>query len=405
MTTQIKCPHCNKLFEPTDAYKHEMEETLIKEVELRHKEEIRKLIEQQEQLVDKQKEETEELKRKIGEEARKNAIEKVRKEYDSKIQSTKEEAEENAKRNKELQEQTKDLLKQTRELKDSKDKIEIEYEKKLLEEQDKIKQSAKKEAQDELGLRIAEKEKKLNDAEKQILELQRKLQQGSQQLQGEVQELELEKLLAEEFPFDEINEVPKGIHGADALQVVRTQSGVVCGTIIWESKRTKVWKAEWIQKLKDDQRAVKADVAALVTSVMPSGIRTFGMVDSVLVCDLSSAMSIAYLLRQQLLNVHSAHVANHDKATKAEVVYNYLISNEFKQRIEVWVEYFRDRRDQIDKERMYFTKKWEKEEKDVLKIRNSTSGIYGDLQGLIGDAMPKVSSFELPEADEEDGNA
>ncbi|MBU4098596.1 DUF2130 domain-containing protein [Patescibacteria group bacterium] len=473
MNTQIKCPYCSKSFEPTDAYKHELEEKLLREVQEKHQEVVEKLkrekdelaldnkkelevakkqvaetvrlevekkikqelqesmeatkqeaeaktkqnaklqeqIEEQSKLMGEMKneknklrlaheQELEETRKKTTETVRKEAENKIRLELENKITSTQEEAQAREKQNKELQEQIRGTLKQMRELKDEKDKLDIEYEKKLLEGQDKIKQAAKREAQEELGLRIAEKDKKLQDAEKQILELQRKIQQGSQQLQGEVQELKLEELLRAEFPFDEIKEVPKGIRGADAIQVVRTQTGVSCGTIVWESKRTQNWQQKYVQKLIEDQRAVKADLAVLVSSVLPQTITGFGMIESIFVVDLQSAMSVAYLLRQQLMKVHSAQVANNNKATKADLVYNYLISNEFKQRIEVWVEYFRDRQEKINKERIYFNKKWQEEEKSIHKVIASTSGIYGDLQGLIGNALPKVGYLELPDPEE-----
>jgi hypothetical protein len=346
--------------------------------------------------------ELEETRKKTTEVVRKESEDKIRKELQTQISITKEEAEAREMKNQELQDQLKGTFKQMRELKDEKDKLAVDFEKKLLEDQDKIKQVAKKEVREDLDLKIAEKDKKLSDALKANEDLRRKLEQGSQQLQGEIQELKLEELLKETFPFDEIKEVPKGVSGADALHVVRTQTGAVCGTILWESKRTKNWSPGWIQKLKEDQRTVKAELAVLVSVVLPQDVRLFGMVESVFVADLSSAMSVAHILRQQLMKVHSAHIANSNKTTKAEVVYNYLISNEFKQRIEVWVEYLRNRREQVDKERAYFNKKWEKEEKEILKVINNTSGIYGDLQGLIGDALPKVSYLELPDSIEED---
>lgn len=474
MNNQIKCPYCSKSFEPTDAYKHELEEKLLRETQGKHQEEIDKLkrekqelaeakdkemevakkqiietarseaekkikqevqekmeatqrqadtqakqntklqeqLEEQSKILGEMKNEKNELRlaheqeleetRKVtAETVRKESEDKIRRELETKITSIQEEAQSREKQNKELQEQLREMLKQLRELKDEKDKLGIEYEKRLLADQDKIKESAKSEAREELDLKIAEKDKRLQDAEKQILELQRKIQQGSQQLQGEVQELQLEALLRNEFPFDEIQEVPKGVNGADAIQVVRTQTGVICGSIIWESKRAKAWKAEWIQKLKDDQRLVKANLAVLASSVLPQTVVSFGMIEGVFVVDMHTAMSVAYLLRQQLINVHSAQVANNNKATKAEFVYNYLISNEFKQRIEVWVEYFKERQEKVNKERIYFNKKWQEEEKSIHKVIENTAGIYGDLQGLIGNALPRINTLELPESAEQ----
>lgn len=402
MNTQIKCPYCDKLFEPTDAYKHELEERLLEETQTKHREEIEQLEKEKRLAIENKAKEIEEVRKKTAELVRLEIEGKVRKELEGKITSAQEESEARDKQNRELQDQLRDMFKQMRELKDEKDKIAIVFEKKLLEEQDKIKQDAKKEVQEELDLRIAEKDKKLNDALKANEELRRKLEQGSQQLQGEIQELRLEELLRTEFPFDEIKEVPKGISGADAIQVVRNRRGEICGTILWESKRTKNWSQGWIQKLKEDQRALKAEIAVLASAVLPQEIRSFGMVDSVMVVDMICAMNVARILRQQLLLVRSVQSVNENRTTKAEVAYNYLISNEFKQRIEVWVEYFRSKKEQIDKERAYFNKKWEKEEKEIQKISNTTSGIYGDIQGLIGNALPKVSYLELPDEIEED---
>lgn len=400
MNNLIKCPKCGESFEPTEAYKHELEEKLLSEVQDNHNQEIRKLKEEHAKLEEKRIKELEEVKMQIAESAKKEAEEKVRNELESKILTTKEESAAREKKNEELQEELKETLKQMRELKDEKDKIEIQAQKKLLEEQDKIKKAAKEEAHKELDMKIAEKDKKLNDALKVNEDLRRKLEQGSQQLQGEIQELALEEILKENFPFDDIREVPKGIRGADAIQLVNSSGGVGCGTILWESKRTKNWSAEWTSKLREDQRALKAKIAVIVTETMPEGISNFGMIDGVYVVDFNTVTSLTHILRDQLIKLHSAHIANDNKSTKAEIVYNYLISNEFKQRIEVWVDFFRNRREDINKERNYFNKKWEREEKEIVKVMNATSGMYGDLQGLIGNALPKVNYLELPEAEE-----
>jgi hypothetical protein len=229
----------------------------------------------------------------------------------------------------------------------------------------------------------------------QIKELQRKLEQGSQQLQGEIQELTLEMLLKKEFPQDEIREVPKGTRGADIVQIIKTNTTNTCGTIIWESKNTKNWDKSWLQKLKDDQRRLKADIAVIVSRVLPENIKSFGFSDGVWMCDIHSVIGLAHALRQQIVQVYRARAVNNDRAEKAEIVYNYLTSNEFKQRIEVLVEYFKDRREKLEKEKAYFLKKWQEEEKSIGRIIESAAGIYGDLQGLVGSALPKISYFEL----------
>ncbi|QQS38846.1 DUF2130 domain-containing protein [Candidatus Woesebacteria bacterium] len=399
MATNITCPFCNKHFEPSDAYKHELEEKLISDIKAKYNEELIKLKKEKQDILVKSEEKLEEVKNEITLKARKDAINKVRLEYDAKIASTKEESKEQEYKNKELQEEIKKLFKELRETKDTKDRLEIEFQKKLFEEQTKIRNVARREVENEFNLEIAKKDKKMQDLQKQLQEAQRKAQVGSQQLQGELQELAFEKSLTSEFPFDKIREVPKGVNGADIIQEVFHSSGTFSGTIVWEIKNTKNWSNKWIAKLKQDKRMLKADLAVLVTTALPEGSLSFELIDGILVTQPEIALGLSHLLRQQIIQVHAANTANEGKSEKAEIVYNYLISNDFKQRIEVWVEYFKNRRDEIDKERAYYTKKWEKEDKDIVRVIQNTAGIYGDLQGLIGNALPKVSYLELSEGD------
>ncbi len=296
----IKCPKCETEIEITEVIRHELEA---------------------------------EIKKEVTAQVRIDAIEKVRKEYDAKISSTKEEAAEREKQNVQLQQQLAELMKQLRESKDVESRLKLQFEKSLLEEQDKIKQKAKAETEEEYSLRLAQKDKQLADLDKQLKDAQRKAQQGSQQLQGEIQELMLEEVLRKEFIYDEIREVPKGIGGADVVQVVKNRSGVVCGTMVWESKNTKNWTQGWIAKLKEDSRTLKADVCILVSSVLPQEIKSFGLIEGVWVCDFQTVLPVALALRDKILAVRNVLDASAGKATKAEIVFDYLIINYFKQRI------------------------------------------------------------------------
>lgn len=378
----IKCTHCGKEVEVTEALAHELEEKILAETQEKHKAEIEKITKE------------------ISEKSREEAIKKVRAQYDAKIESTKQDAIDAEKQNKKLQEELSNLMKELREAKNTESKLKIDFEKRLLAEQDKIKSEAKKEAQEELNLEILSKNKKLDDAQKQIQELQRKIQQGSQQTQGEVLELEFEDTLAREFPFDLIEEVPKGVRGADILQRVHTKSGVECGQIVWEIKNTKTWTKSWINKLKSDQRTLKAEIAIIVTKAMPDDIENFGMKKGIWVTNGKSALALAHALRQQLIQVYQAKSAGEGRQSNAEAVYDYLTSNDFRARIETLVEYFDARRAEINKERNYFLKKWESEEQNIMKAMTGTVGIYGDLQGITGSALPKISNLELPEPEE-----
>jgi len=404
MSTTTKCTICGNEIEISEAITSELEAKVLKQTQSKHQEEIRSLEIKQE-LFEKQKIiEIETVKTEITDKAKKEAIEKIRKEYDAKITSTKEESETRDKQNQELNKQLTDLMKQLRESKDTEGKLKLQFEKQLLDEQDNIKQNARKEVEEELSLRLASKDKQLADLDKQLQEAQRKVQQGSQQLQGEVQELALEVLLKKEFIFDEIKEVPKGINGADIVQVVRSNSGITCGTIVWESKNTKSWSQQWILKLKEDTRTLKAEICVLVSSVLPENIKSFGQIDGIWVCDMQTAIPLAFILRDKIMAVKNIQEANKGKTTKAEIVYNYLISNDFKQRIEVWIEYFKSRREELEREKVYFMKKWEKENKSIMRIMHNTAGMYGDLQGLIGAALPKVHYLELPDTADSESN-
>ena len=400
MNTQIKCPHCNKLFEPTDAYKHELEEKLLKEEQLRHQKEVERLKRENQEIAESKEKEIEEAKRKTAETVRKDIEVKIRKELESKIATTQEDAQDREKQNKELRDQLKGMFKQMRDLKNEKDKLSIEYEKKLLEDQDRIKQAAKKEAQDELSLRIAEKDKKLQDAEKQILKLQQKIQQGSQQLQGEVMEIALEDLLSSEFPVDEIKPVPKGIRGADVIQVVKDQQGRNCGTILWESKNAQ-WSKGWIEKLKEDQRTVNAQVAILVSVNLPEDMKGFGLRDGIWITDRESLISLTHAIRQNVIQLFHTKVAGVGKDKKMEVLYQYITSIEFKHRVEAIVGAFTNLQKDMEKEKRWFNLKWARQEKEIRKVIDNTQGLYGDLQGVTGRSLPQIEDHKfLPEGED-----
>ncbi len=418
MAQKIKCPECGFEFLPDEALSHQLEEKYRLEYESKQKQKDQEFIEKEKALNEKEqkletvkqdlvgvvnKQVAEKLKTEkleIEKKAKEEASEKAQKEYSEKLENIKADGEERDKQNKELRDQISDLMKQLREMKAKDEQRDIEYQKKIMEEESNIKDKAKQEAMEESRLQIAQREKQLDDLKKQLAEAQRKAEQGSQQTQGEVLELELEELLKQQFIYDEIIPVPKGDNGADVIQKVKNSFGKVCGTIVWESKRTKNWTESWIPKLKDDLRREKGDIAVIVSTALPDEIKNFGIREGVMVASFNSVIPLTTILRKQLIDLYNAKSSSEDKGKKSEIVYNYLISNDFKQRIEVWLEYFTSRQKEINTEKAYFTKKWEKEEKSIQKIYLNTSGIYGDLQGLIGTALPKIEMLELPEESE-----
>ena len=186
---------------------------------------------------------------------------------------------------------------------------------------------------------------------KMVEEYKRKLEQGSQQSQGEVMEEELKKILNTEFPFDEIVDVPKGIRGADLVQIVKNNVGKKCGTILWESKRTKAWTEGWIAKLKQDQREIKAELAIIVTQALPQEINSFGIKEGIWVVDYKTVIGAAVSLRNNLIELFSLRSANKGKEEKKEILWNYLTSVEFKQRVEAIYESYNNLRDELQKEK------------------------------------------------------
>jgi hypothetical protein len=273
--------------------------------------------------------------------------------------------------------------------------MDLAIEKKIQEGLGAAREQARKEAEDELKLKVSEKVQTIAAMQKQIEDLKRKAEQGSQQLQGEVQELELEELLKTKFPLDDITPVPKGEFGGDVLQTVRGPTGDPCGTILWETKRTKNWSDGWLAKLREDQRAAKADVAVIVSRVLPKDVEAFDFVDHVWVTPPRLALPVAMTLRQGLLDVARARQSSEGLQTKTELVYQYLTGPRFRQRIQGIVEAFETLQDDLATERKVITKQWAKREAQIERVMQGTLGMYGDLQGIAGQGLQRIEGLEV----------
>ena len=292
-----------------------------------------------------------------------------------------------------------ELRKDKQKLKDEKDAFELQKERQLDEEREKIEEEASKKATEIQQSKIDQLNKQLSDATKAKDELARKLEQGSQQTQGEVLELELEELLKQEFIHDEIVPVPKGVNGADIIQKVNSRSGGNCGQIVWEIKKTKAWSEGWVQKLKDDQRLIKAELAVIVSAVLPDNVRGFIFRDDIWICDMKMAIALASSLRINLEAVAREKAMAVGKNEKVEILYSYLTGVEFKQRVEAIVEAFTGMQDGLNKEKRVYQKIWAEREKQIQKVISNTVGMYGDLSGLV--ALPQVKMLELEEGEKE----
>lgn len=365
----IKCPKCDYEIPVSEVLTHQIRENLKAEFEK-----------------ELQKKEVE-----IRSKAEKVASEKLRLE----LEDLKGQISEKDRKLKEGQKAELELRRKTRELEEKKEALDLEIARKLDAEKEKIRQEALKKADEDHRLKDREKDKMIEDLKKSLDEAKRKIEQGSQQVQGEVFELELEDILKANFPLDLIESVPKGIKGADILQKVHNKLGQHCGTIILEVKRTKSWSDGWIGKLKDDQREVKAEIAVLMTAVLPSDVNNFTNINGVWVTNYASVIGLIMALRANLLQVAEVKMASVGKKDKMELVYNYLSSPEFKQKIEAIVESFVALKSDLEQEQRAMAKIWAKREKDITKVINSTAKMYGEMHSIIGASLPQIERLEL----------
>lgn len=293
----------------------------------------------------------------------------------------------------EAQKAQADLLRKQRELDDAKRELDLTVEKRVQANLTSARAQAKKEAEEALGLKVAEKEQIISGMQKQIEDLKRRAEQGSQQLQGEVLELALEALLATRFPRDTIDPVPKGEHGGDVLHRVCSPLGQVCGTILWESKRTKNWSDAWLVKVREDQRAAKAEIAIIVSQALPKSVESFDLIDGVWVAHSRIAVPVAAMLRQALIDIAAARAAS--EGQQMEVMYQYLTGPRFRQRVQAIVEAFSSMQEDLDRERKVITKQWAKREEQIERVMQATVGMYGDLEGIAGKTLQEIDGLTL----------
>jgi hypothetical protein len=400
----IKCPECGAVIPITETLHHQLAEQAKAELRQQITQERKALTEKERQL--KKREASlasaeqnieERLQKRLEAEKaklRQAALDKARGELAVELADLRADAAEKATKLKEAQEAELKLRKEKRDLEEAKRNLQLEVTRTLDQERERIREEATQAALEEHRLKDAEKDKKLQDIQRVNEELRRKLEQGSQQTQGEVLELQLEEILRANYPMDDIEPVPKGMRGADVIQTVRAKSGLLSGSIIWESKRTKAWSDAWIAKLKDDQRMARADVAVIVTEALPKDLDGFGLRDGIWIAHPRLVLGLATALRVTLSEVAFAKRASASKNETVEAVFQYLTGSEFRQRVETIVTAFVDLRKELDEEKRIAIRRWNKREKQIERVIANTSGMYGDLQGLIGGSMQSIPSLE-----------
>lgn len=376
----IHCPKCNHAFEPGDSIREEVQNELrgqMKEWQKQKEIETAALIEAE--------------KKKMHAELENNLKKNIASEYEAQLQQFQKNAADaeiklNAARAKEVA-----FLQKEQDLKTKEAELELTLQRKLIEERGKLQEQLAKEEAEKIGLkeqeyalRTKELEKQIEDQKKLVEEMRRKQEQGSMQLQGEVQELMLEELLQTTFPFDKIEEVGKGVRGADCIQTVRNQFGSESGKIIYESKRTKDFANDWIEKLKSDMRTLGADVAIIVTQTLPKDMDRFGEKDGVYICTFTEVRSVALLLRNALLKIAEAKKSQENKGDKMVMLYDYLTSSEFSEQWKAIREGFMSMKLSIQKERDMMEKLWKSREKQLEKVLLNAAHIKGSVEGIAG---------------------
>ena len=357
MANQIKCPKCGEEIEISEVLRNSVKEEFEKDVEL-----------------------------------------KFKKQNEGELKLLQEELKSKSAKLDEAREAELRLRQEKLKLEDDKKSFELEKQRQMDTERDKIRQQTLLESSDAHRQKDMEKDKVINDLRKSLEDAQLKASQSSQQLQGEVQELDLEELLRSSFPFDEIIPVEKGIRGADIQQKVKTNLGNLCGIILWESKRTKAWAGDWTAKLKEDLRQTKANIPVIVTNVFPKDMNTrFGIFDGVWVCDPTLVRPLAEVMRLRLIEAAREKFVSQNRSDKSETLYNYVTSNEFRQQVESIIEVYQEMNQQIVKEKAAFEKIWKMRESQAQRLLTGTAGIIGSMQGIVGQSLPQFKSLELLE--------
>lgn len=322
----------------------------------------------------------------------------IQDETSEQIKELQNELEQRSNQVKELNKTKVEIEKLKREKEELREQIALEKEKEFSDKLKDEKLKIQKHVEEANLLKIKEKEKVIDDLKTQFEEAKRKAEQGSMQLQGEIQELALENLLRTLYPFDEISEIKKGQRGADILQTVRTNQGVNCGKIYYESKRTKNFDNNWLQKLRDDNLDVKAEALVLVTETMPDGADKFFLKDGVWICPFLEIKGLSFVLRHGLLQIHSVAIKQHGKEGKMEMLYSYLTSQEFKGQFEAIIEGFKALQDGYNDEKLKMQKIWKEREKQLEKILLNATNFYGSLKGIAGASIPEIKMLESGQA-------
>ncbi len=357
------CPHCKKQVELSEAIIHEFQDKI--------REEERKSL--------------------------KTAFEKEKAEekaqYEKRLRTQLES--ENKQKEKEQQVENK---RQLLELEKAKQK-EKELEEKLVKEkeerakaEEKTLADARKKAEEEVELKLKQKDIQLEQVIKANQDLNRKLEQGSQQLQGEALELNLEEKLKKAFPNDDFFPVPKGVEGGDIWQKIRFKDKIV-GSILWETKRTKTWSKFWLLKLKEDSGKISSTEAILVSIALPPEISNFDRKEGVWVTTYEHAINICRYVRFLITTVASVKSSTDHTEEEWGLIRDYMMGDSFKHRMQAHFDGVSSLRSTLDAEKKSTIIRWKKLESTIEKLSNNTINFYGELKTIVTN-LPEIGEID-----------
>jgi hypothetical protein len=405
MPTEIKCPNCAHVFPMEEAmaedYKKELREKMLSFTKENEAKLQKRLIELDAEKLQQQKAfevQLAEEKTKLKDNLEENLRKSITSDFETKLQMLEGNAKDNAEKLRLAREKELEFLRREESLKVKEEEMELAFQRKLQEQRNELVEQIRKQEveknsikETEHQLRVKELEKQLDDQKKLAEEMKRKAEQGSMQLQGEVQELILEELLRTNYPFDLIEEVGKGVRGADCVQVVRNQFGQECGKIIYESKRTKDFGGDWIEKLKKDMRSMGIDVAVIVSQCYPKGMDCFGQRDGVWICSFEEVNAVAYVLREGILRLAGAVKSQENRGEKMHMLYDYLMGTEFSEQWKAIREGFMSMKLSIQRERDAMERLWKAREKQLEKVLLNATHIRGSIEGIAGSDSVQLS--------------
>lgn len=414
--SQIKCPNCGTSIDVQDILSHQLEDQIKQEYQQKLTEEkkkfdseFEKLNREKDDFEVKKKQENElfqdRVDKRIKEE--KKAIEeklkiKLAEEQTEQFQALQTELNEKSEKLKELNLTKIEIERLKREKGELKEQAEADAQKRLNDQLQIEKEKIRKSEEEKNELKFKEFQKKIDDQKALVEEMKRKQEQGSMQMQGEVQELAIEEWLTAQFPLDTIEEIKKGQRGGDCIQIVNTRTNQNCGSIYYESKRTKDFQPSWIEKFKTDIRVKGSNIGVLVTEVMPAGMERMGLKDGIWICNYTEFKSLCAVLRESIVQISSAVSSQENKGDKMHLLYDYLTSNNFRMQVEAIVEGFESMKNGLDSEKRAMQRIWKEREKQLDKVITNTIDMHASIRGIAGNAIQAVKALELPGEVEDD---